>query len=486
MSNIELQIDALIDVLRTEEQKEKKRHEAAIDIEDLSEAKGVMMDAWEKIQQLRKWSESLVVLQEEIASSFLSVASTSVQQSVFSVDVESETYPTTDAADKEANQNLASYSSPGDYVRQKLYHLSKSGFVFSEEQLKNIQDYLWCRENLDLPHPLARIYDESKDILNQTSIQGTPRRYWVKGRFKFGDVVLLIYSGWAATYLSRFDVWYDSLGNALQIDDDSKEGIVSETTRQVNLLQSDGADSEENKVGYYVRSKLRELCEHNYNPSDNELSLWQDKAWSKRVLNLNYPFARVFSDRDNIENQTAVDNGKNRYWKEIFSLGMIKLLFCSQWYRGDRDYFDRWYSSLQIRNEEAPDAPELSLQQYQSDFSDAETETEPVITDVDLPSSFALFGMTYSAKSWDDILLKLFETIILKKPYKVLSIGVTESLHINGHPVLWLDERGESGEAHKLSNGLSLAKNKSGGEIISCCDRILSLCGYDRSELKIN
>ena len=75
--------------------------------------------------------------------------------------------------------------------------------------------------------------------------------------------------------------------------------------------------------------------------------------------------------------------------------------------------------------------------------------------------------------------------MILKKPYKALAIGVKQLVQSGGVPILWLDERGESSESHKLSNGLSVAKNKTIGEIKSCCERILNLCGYDSSELKI-
>jgi hypothetical protein len=261
------------------------------------------------------------------------------------------------------------------------------------------------------------------------------------------------------------------------------ERTEPEFVRSISSVQDETSNVDAIKIGYYVRSKLRELCESNFQPIEAELLQWQEKTWSKRVLNLNYPFAKIFSDQNNIGNQTAAENGRNRYWAEIFALGSIKLLFCSQWYREDRKYFDHWYDNLQIQNDETSVALEIPMQLPQTDAIEA---TKPINTDVDLPETFTLFGKTYSAKSWDDILVRLCEAVILKKPYEALSIGVKESLQISGQPVLWFDERGESGETHKLSNGLSLTKNKPCGEIISCCERILSLCGYDRSELKIS
>jgi hypothetical protein len=499
-NEIELQINALIDALRIKVQEEKKRYDAAIDIEDMAEAKVVMFDARAKIQQLRKWTESLVAVQSEISNSFLvsdkaSIKQAVVPQIVAKKESEPEEAETIQAPEPDRSTEDTPYSSAGEYVRQKLYQLSRSGFAFSEDQLKNLQDSMWSRRILGLPHQFARIYDENKDILKQTSIAGTPRRYWVKDRFKFGEITLLIYSGWASIYLPYFDTWYNSLNN--QIEESSGEQPISESPIQiVEPLQLEEAVSEQVKVGYYIRSKLRELCETDFQPSENELLLWQDKIWSKRVLNLNYPFAKVFSERDYLSEQTRAENGKNRYWAEVFKPGTTKLLFCSQWYRQDREYFDCWFNSLNTQNANDKTLPKSepqlteSIQSPQFDTTEKPFLPEPVYSseyvDSDVPNGFSLLGRTYSVAGWDDVLVKLCEAMILKKPYKTLAIGVKKSLQINGNPVLWLDERGESSESYKLSNGLIVVKNKTSGEIITCCERILNLCGYDRSELKIS
>ena len=494
MSNeIELQINALIDALRTKEQEEKRRYDAAIDIEDMAEAKEVMLDARTKIQKLRKWAESLTSVQKEISSSSFASNRIITAQAVvpqLPIEIESE-LPKAETVQMEPEQNTedASYSSAGEYVRQKLYQLSRSGFVFSEEQLQNIQDSIWSRRILGLPHQFARIYDETKDILRQTSIAGTPRRYWVKDRFKFGDVTLLIYSGWASIYLPYFDGWYDSLNKHFDKTSDEQQIPEPSPNTIVEPQQLEETVSEQVEVGFYIRTKLRELCDTAFQPTENDLILWQDKNWSKQVLNLNYPFAKSFSEKDFLGDQTAVENVKNRYWTEVFKLSTTRILFCSQWYRPDREYFDRWYDSIKMQIEKDQIIQIALLQEETSDIPDTDVRKETlngsVETSIPVPTGFTLLGKTFATKSWDDVLVKLCEAMILKKPYKALAIGVKQLVQSGGVPILWLDERGESSESHKLSNGLSVAKNKTIGEIKSCCERILNLCGYDSSELKI-
>ena len=500
-NEIELQINALIDALRIKVQEEKKRYDGAIDIEDMAESKVVMFDARTKILQLRKWTESLVAVQGEISNSFLVSNMAAINQAIVSQIVEKkesepEKAETIHAPEPEqSTDDTYPYSSAGEYVRQKLYQLSRSGFAFSEEQLKNLQDSTWSKRILGLPHQFARIYDENKNNLKQTSIAGTPRRYWVKDRFKFGKITLLVYSGWAPIYIPYFDAWYNSLNS--QIEESSGKQPISESPIQIDEPpQLEEADSKQVKVGYYIRSKLRELFETDFQPSENQLLLWQNKLWSKQVLNLNYPFAKVFSEKDYLCEQTGLENGKNRYWTEIFKSGTTKILFCSQWYQQDREYFDRWFNSLNTQNvnDTALSKPEPRLteliQSPQFNTMEKPFLPEPVCSsecvDSEVPNGFSLLGKTYSVASWDDVLVKLCEAMILKKPYKTLAIGIKKSLQINGNPILWLDERGESGESYKLSNGLTVVKNKTSGEITTCCERILNLCGYDRSELKIS
>jgi hypothetical protein len=60
--------NGLMTVLRAAEAEQKKRYDNAIDIEDMTEAMAVIIDARTKIQQLRKWIEDLQRIREEVTS----------------------------------------------------------------------------------------------------------------------------------------------------------------------------------------------------------------------------------------------------------------------------------------------------------------------------------------------------------------------------------------------------------------------------------
>jgi hypothetical protein len=229
--------DSLIDALRITEAEEKKRYDSAIDIEDMAEATSVTIDARTKIQHLRKWTEDLLRLRDEIVDTFSerilpdeplpAIEPQAAQQTI-------EPLVTSKDINDISSKNI------GEYIRQKMYALSQSGYVFTEEQLKDLQTATWSRDVLHIPHAFARVYDENKDLLEQTSINGIPRRYWVGYKFTFGNVTLLIYSGWAPMYKQYFDQWYDSLPNNAQTGVDVV--ITDEDISDIDTADDTGAN----------------------------------------------------------------------------------------------------------------------------------------------------------------------------------------------------------------------------------------------------
>ncbi len=481
----------LLTALRTAEVEQKKRYDSAIDIEDMSEATAVTIDARNKIQQLRKWIEDLQRISNEVETSFSVVPSLTHKYVDTMVDIVPQ--PIAAVERQDGDENSLTSQNIGEYVRQKMYALCKSGYVFTDDQLRDMQDYGWSRNVLNLPHPFVRIYNDFKDLLEQTSINGVPRRYWVKDRFRFGKVTLLVYSGWAPLYKPFFDAWYDSLTETLSADD-------------VPLPVEEKAEHEEPKIGAYVREKLRNLCNSGYIPPLADISLFQQKRWSKETLNLNYPFVRVYNATIPLRAQLSTDNGANRFWAEIFSFGKCQLLFCSQWYEGDRAYFDRWYDGLVIlqhndvwNDEQKSEQSSLNLTDIaisENDdvvglppiFSQVEPEAEEAKVDVDasVPLSiegFTLLGKQYNTSSWQELLIKLCETMILKKPYKIASLGANTHVTQLDRPILSLG--GQQVESYrKLSNGLFVDTGGSDYVIKTHCEHILSACGYSSDVLQ--
>gem|GEM_PF-2764901 len=97
---------------------------------------------------------------------------------------------------------------------------------------------------------------------------------------------------------------------------------------------------------------------------------------------------------------------------------------------------------------------------------------------------FTLFGKQYNTSSWQELLIRLCETMVLKKPYKIASLGANAHLTQLGRPILSLN--GQQIESYqKLSNGLFVDTGGSDHEIKTRCEHILSACGYSSDVLQI-
>lgn len=104
-------------------------------------------------------------------------------------------------------------------------------------------------------------------------------------------------------------------------------------------------DATADKIGKYIRLKLRELSNQQKNFSTNELIALQSKEWCKANLNLDFPLFKKCDPQVDISAQVKIGS-YIRYWKEIFEFGGEKFLVTSQWYDRHRNPFDNWLNTL--------------------------------------------------------------------------------------------------------------------------------------------
>ena len=102
----------------------------------------------------------------------------------------------------------------GLYIRSTLRQLRESGFVFSEQQLRDICDLKWSKETFGLstPHPFARIVDGSTPVPDLVKDERGYNRYWNEA-FTFGTVDLLFTSQWYERNRNHFDKWLSALNS---------------------------------------------------------------------------------------------------------------------------------------------------------------------------------------------------------------------------------------------------------------------------------
>lgn len=243
-------------------------------------------------------------------------------------------------------------------------------------------------------------------------------------------------------------------------------------------------DHEETKIGVYVRSKLRDLCDIGFQPTSNQVNDFVQKKWSKENLNLNYPFARIYNPSLPLHDQLSDENGKNRQWSEIFDFGEYKLLFCNQWYKGDREYFDNWYKTLSIQ-ESRMDVENIIPIQIES------VESLPVKSSdhsdiVEGSRKIKFLDKSYGANTWKELLIMLCELIVLHKPYVAARFGIDSSMNSEDFTLFSFDESKILNESKKLSNGLYVDVSGSDTDIKLRCEHIIGACGYNYGELQIN
>lgn len=270
---------------------------------------------------------------------------------------------------------------------------------------------------------------------------------------------------------------------ALQRESHVVDSLPTEATTQRKEVES---EIEELKVGAYVRNKLQELSQSGHRFSLDDMDVFQQKRWSKEMLNLNFPFVKEYNPSVPLRNQLSTDNGVNRYWAEVFDFGENRLLFCSQWYYGDRVYFDHWYESRVIQQSEENNLidgfvePEIEPETPEEFVSSDGSER----FDIDSPQKFILFEKNYSVSNWQELLTKLCEAMVLIKPYKLISLSVLPVTGA-GRRMLSLDEQ-QIPEPHtKLSNGFYISNAGSPNEIKTRCELILKACGYSSDVLQI-
>lgn len=238
---------------------------------------------------------------------------------------------------------------------------------------------------------------------------------------------------------------------------------------------------EETKIGQYVRGKMRELCDNGYKFNGNTLSRLLSHTDEK--LGFSIPMFKMYNDEKNISEQIKVNN-YNRYWKEIFDFGNIKLLICSQWIESNRDAFDEFYENLLADNEEKINevyrynTPDIPAPHKQND-------NLPIDYSNTNPTSIALFGETMNVRFWNEVLIKVCNEMVLRKSYIIAQFDKNEELNPSERINFSYIESEVKFNSKRLTNGLWVETNRSANDIVKVCKKILQICGYQSTDLVI-
>lgn len=97
-----------------------------------------------------------------------------------------------------------------------------------------------------------------------------------------------------------------------------------------------------------------------------------------------------------------------------------------------------------------------------------------------------LFNKKYPFKSWSELLIDVCEIMILKKPYCMAQLDSDKYLNKKNSINFSFVESDILGKPKKLSNGIWVETDKQPDDILKVLYRILEICDFDKSELKID
>jgi hypothetical protein len=102
----------------------------------------------------------------------------------------------------------------------------------------------------------------------------------------------------------------------------------------------------------------------------------------------------------------------------------------------------------------------------------------------DTPAAIILFGKTIAVNGWKDVLVKVCEAVILKKPYIAAGFSGDNELRYMNNACFSFDKSREY-ESAKLSNGLYINIEGNSREIYERCNCMLILCGCNQEDFHV-
>ncbi len=107
----------------------------------------------------------------------------------------------------------------------------------------------------------------------------------------------------------------------------------------VTKMKKPALPSEDLKVGEFVRTAMRNLCDSDYDFSKAVIDEMCSSDWSIEHFHMRYPFLQLADKIDAKEK-------KKRYWNEEFTLCGVQVYITKEWHYNHKDLFIAWYNTL--------------------------------------------------------------------------------------------------------------------------------------------
>jgi len=250
-------------------------------------------------------------------------------------------------------------------------------------------------------------------------------------------------------------------------------------------IEYDTEESDDIKVGKYIRRKLRELSQSGFEFSDKQVDDMCDITWSRNTFSYNriLPFAKfAVLDGSDISEQAKDENGHARYWTKVFKFGKHNLLIISQWYAKDKDSFDAWHESLSVESSETTPTTDVVVVEHKENPISTYINQSTDFTETK-PTALKLLGKQYAVNSWYELYVKVCEILLLHHPYTMAVIDRDVAINSEEQPHFSYIQSMIKNNRKRLPNGLWIETSINPDEVINLCHKFLDKCGIPPEEL---
>jgi hypothetical protein len=126
-----------------------------------------------------------------------------------------------------------------------------------------------------------------------------------------------------------------------KIENKVKDRTLSGTIKK--NIQIPSLPSGDMKVGKFIQTAMKNLSEAGYVFTKEMLENACSKEWSSQNIKTYMPFLRLVTG---VETPINDESGRQRYYKNVYSFGKIKVLLTKELREKNRDYFIKWYALL--------------------------------------------------------------------------------------------------------------------------------------------
>lgn len=274
-----------------------------------------------------------------------------------------------DDEEKESNSipNYKDYvldRSVGYSLAEDFTHSKACGFTFWDEY-NEVANMKWVL--IEFCAILAMLdEDKMRSMINDESMKGRKISYFSDAPIVIDGVVKneqILETGiyvWTSLncntikniiimLLKKYDIDSNDFKIHLRADykelhqkETSKNNVYKKTVKPT--AQSEGTI----KIGKYVQNAFKQLEDTNHVFSPSELKNMLSAEWTLKNLGCGRPLLREYDETKSESEQIKV--GKHcRYWIQAYKLNNKTYFVSSQWNEGQKERFDIWFNSIDIK-----------------------------------------------------------------------------------------------------------------------------------------